>query len=170
MRRYRREPRRRTDVSYASRRPLSAQTVSVRVMLPTSIRLPTVLPLKAPRQRQRRTRAITVPLGRSRGRFVKRTVRLLLPRRPYAVKPAYMATRSGLLRIYSRRRTSKVLEREYNRRRYRERKHNRTKIYQGQLESVRGDQKGIVGYAARTHSSPEAIAVAATISRSLGYS
>ena len=159
--------------SYRIRRPKLANTFSVRVYMPDDVDVPPVLALRKPKQQQRRTRAVTVPLGSKRGRrMIRRTVRLIAPRSALRMRlaPTYVIARSNSLRIQPEVRALAILEREMNRKWRLERKRRRRKYHHGQLESVRSDRLDMVGSAIRRGSDIRTVADAAMVSRALGAS
>lgn len=140
--------------------------MSIEVPRSLSRLVPTNLDVPRIAQRQHRNRHITVPLRRSRRRFIRRRFRLRVPKAP--VRTAYMSLdRFNRLRIYSARSTARLLATEHNRRRRNERKSRRRKGNIGQLDSVRSDRFGIIGRAASRHRSPGRVADAAMLSRAI---
>jgi len=161
MARYRRRSR-----ATVQRSPLGPQTVSVRVSVPERLRLPSVLRLVPPRQLQRRSRAVRVELKKPVGRFVRKRVRLILPRRPPRVRESYSIIYADRISNQSYKKVRKVMPYEYNKKRYVERKSNRHRVA-GQISSVSKDPRGIVAYAARHARDPRQIEYAAAVSRAL---
>lgn len=142
-------------------------TVYVNVPLPNLLRVRRVS-YTYPSVRQRARRAIRVSLVAPSGRFRMRRVAVRVPAHLPLVPPSYVSVRPGRLTVHSRRQLARLMEREYNRPRERERKGRRREAHNGQLESLRSDRFGIVGEAVRRGLGAGAVADAAMVSRALG--
>lgn len=162
--------KRRTARTTTVRRPLGPRTVTLRVYVPERLRLPPVVYLRPPRQRQRRSRAIRTRFPRPIGRYVRKRVRVVLPSRPARVRPSSIVMYRDRMSVKSYVQTQRELEYEYNRKRYRERKSNRHRVYAGQLDSIRGDRQGIVSFALSRSRDPKTVSIAAAVSRAIGAS
>lgn len=144
-----------------------ARTITVRVPLPVSMPRARTVSYPYPSQRQLNNRVIRIPLLPPRQRFVVRQVKVRLPHFLPALGGSYVSVVPGRLNIHSRRQTKRLLEREFNRRRYEEHKTRSRKARHGQLESVRKDRFGILAEAARRGLGARAMADAALVSRAL---
>lgn len=138
----------------------------IRIPVPVSLRVRTVS-YPYPSQQQRLRRTIVKPLTPLREPYRMRTIKVRSPRTLPVVAGSYVTVRPHRLTIHSKRQTKNLLEREYNRRRYSERKDRRRMARNGQLDSLRSDPYGLVAEAARRGLSPERIADAALVARSL---
>lgn len=146
------------------------RTISVTVPLPVSVarRVRTVL-YRFPRQQMRRTKTIRRRLVRLPEPYVMKKVKVRVPTVLPRVRKSYVSIdRKNRLNIYSERRTSRLLETEYNRRRYEEQKGNGRRARNGQLDSIRSDHLGIVAEAAHRNLGVRRVADAALVSRALG--
>lgn len=124
----------------------------------------------SPMSRARRVVRQALYRGAPRPGYVLRRFVVLLPHHLPRVARSYVSFRPGILNIHSRRQARRLLDREYNRRRYFEKKPNRRKGRNGQLESVRGDRLGLISEAVNRGYGPERVADAAMLSRALGAS
>lgn len=147
------------------------KVISLYVPMPVSLaRRVRTVPYPYPRQRQLRKNVIRVPLARPGGRFVFKKVRMRVPRVLPLVAASYVSMTDSGLSIHSSRQTRRLLDREFNRRRYQEHKTNRRRARHGQLESVRSDRLGMLGAAARAGFGARRMAEVAMVSRGLGGS
>lgn len=147
------------------------RTISVVVPVPRSVARRArrvTYAYKFPRPLTRERRVVRVPYFVPRERFVPVRVRLLVPRYLPLVASSYVSMTDSGQAIHSRRQIRRLLQREFNRRRYEEHKSNRRKARNGQLESVRSDRLGMLGYAARSGFGPRRMADVAMVSRALG--
>lgn len=146
----------------------NSRLISVRVPLPVTLRVRKVS-YTYPLQRSRARRTIPVAIRPLRNtRYVTRSVSVRIPNRLPHIPASYVSVRRGALRIHSARQTRKILDREFNRRRYMEWKRRRRQAKDGQLESVRRDRHGILGAAEARGYSASRMAEAALIVRALG--
>lgn len=146
--------------------------VSVVVPVPVGMNIPRTVSYAYPSQRQRLRRHIRVGLPRILGRYKLVRVRVRVPERLPLVKASVVAVdaRRSRVNIRSKRSVRRVLDDEFNRRRYGERKSRRRSARNGQLDSIRGDRFGIISAAVRAGSSIERIGDAALVSRAIGGS
>jgi len=151
--------------------PRPGPLLAVRVSLPVSVarRARNVIyPYPYPQQKQRLRHALRLALVPRRTRYVPTKVRIRLPPTLPVVRGSYVSIdRRNRLVIHSRRQTARLLDREYNRRRYQETKTRNRRARHGQLDSVRSDPHGIIARSVATRGGIRSIADAALVSRAL---
>lgn len=162
------------------------KVIHVKVNVPVSVAkdLDRTVHYSYPRQRQLNTRVLRTILKSPREKFVPRKFSVVVPKKLPYVKGSYVTAHnrmssaklgrswnilpSPVLSVHSKRQYRKLMEREYNRKRYSEHKSNGRKARNGQLESVRSDRLGLIGFAVARGYGMRKIADAALVSRALG--
>lgn len=161
----------RATTSEARRADTRRRSIVVTVPVPVSVarRARTVI-YPYPVQRQLRRRVIRMPFYSPRERFVVKRVKVLLPRVLPALGASYVSVTDSGMAIHSLNQTVRLMDREFNRRRYQEHKSRQRKARNGQLSSVRADRLGMLGFAARAGFDARRMAEVAMVSRALGGS
>lgn len=177
MARSRRKPRITTPFDRGAARPYADdwrrpyRVLTVKVALPLSVSRRArneVYTYPMPRQRQRMTRHIRVPLQKRKEPYRVTRIRIALPRVLPSALRSKVAVRAGHLVIYGSRNVERTFQRlELNRRYYGEHKSNVRQARWGQLDSPGADRFGIVAEAARRGLSIGRIADAALVARAL---
>lgn len=158
----------RSNAGYSVTRP--GRTIAVTVPYPVSAKLSRTVTYPYPKQIQRTSKVVRVELYPRKQfyRLAKVTVRM--PRALPIVRGSYVSIDRNRLNIHSKRQLRRLLDAEYNRRRYNEHKSNRRKARNGQLDSVRSDRLGMLAEAQQRGWSARRLADVAMVSRALGAS
>lgn len=122
---------------------------------------------RKPFQRQMVSRVVRRELKRKSVPYTLVKVKVRIPRHLPLVKRSYVSVDRNRINIYSARQVERLLDREFNRRRYSEHKRRRRRASDGQLESRGADRHGLVAEAVRRGGSVDAVADAAMIARAL---
>ena len=151
------------------KRPRSKKTngrpATFTVKVPRGLNIPRILYAPPVNQRQRMRRHITIPLVTKPQRSKRVKVKVYQQRDGRGLKPSYTAIdRHGRLKIYSRRKTERLLKHETHRKRQDRKPNNRRET--GHLSSIRRDTYGIIGI--NRGGTPTQIALAAMLTRALG--
>jgi hypothetical protein len=151
----------------ARKRRSSPTSITVNVPVPVNSTVRTVR-YSRPYQIQRNTKTVRFALSPVKPRaFVMRKVKVQLPRHLPSLAGSYVSVRRGKVNIHSRRQLRRLMEREYNRRRYQEHKTSRRHARDGQLSSMRSDPTGIVSAAASRGASIRQLGDAALVARAI---
>lgn len=127
-----------------------------------------IYPYPYPNQIQKRGRVIRLALKRPRGRMVKTTVAIRVPRHLPLARASYVSLSRNRLNIHSTTQLRRLEDaQERNRRRYSEHKGNHRKARHGQLDSRGSQRHGSVAEAYRRGGTIDEIADAALVARAL---